>query len=235
MAVEGGAKVIQAMSVAADKYADSIKVRALVQLVPYIGGPLDTLISGAASKRQMQRIEHFVKELHERLRRVEGVRADVDDEAFMDLMLSTFEKVAKTRSLEKRSRFAAVVSNQVSSNKEWEDAEYAVRLLADLEDIHIRIIEAVSQVQPCEGPFGTLRVVTLEERPLGNETGNGPARLADILPGQTPLALRMATAELVARGLLHDEGIGRLDVRAMQYFVLTDLGFWLLDWIRTGP
>lgn len=41
----------------------------------------------------------------------------------------------------------------------------------------------------------------------------------------------MACAELTAKGLLHDEGIGRWDTGSMMYFVPTDLAEWLSGWI----
>ena len=41
----------------------------------------------------------------------------------------------------------------------------------------------------------------------------------------------MVCAELVSRGLLYDEGIGRWDVKSMEYFTATKLAEWWLKWI----
>jgi hypothetical protein len=46
------------------------------------------------------------------------------------------------------------------------------------------------------------------------------------------ISLRLACSELVARGLLHDEGVGRWDSTAMTYFIATDLAAWLANWGR---
>jgi hypothetical protein len=82
-------------------------------------------------------------------------------------------------------------------------------------------------------PFERLRVISINSR-FGDDdgAGNGPVVLADALPQYGTAALRMTCAELVGKGLLHDEGIGRLDLGAMQYFVPTDLAEWFSAWIN---
>jgi len=48
-------------------YNDKFLLRAKVQLIPGIGGALDTLLSGLGGKYQFDRIEHFLGQLDERL------------------------------------------------------------------------------------------------------------------------------------------------------------------------
>jgi hypothetical protein len=53
-----------------------------------------------------------------------------------------------------------------------------------------------------------------------------------------PGTIRLVCAELVALGLLHDEGVGRLSTPAMEYFVATDISRWFMKWIierEPGP
>jgi hypothetical protein len=71
---------------------------------------------------------------------------------------------------------------------------------------------------------------------LQNETGdfigNLSTSLVGILGGRySTVALRLACSELTARGLLRDEGVGRWDAIAMNYFVSTDLATWLQNWL----
>lgn len=226
-------KATSAVAKAAQQYSEQTALRAAIQLIPYVGGAIDTLVTGKATQIQMQRIEYFLHELRARLERVEMIKANVDDDAFMDLMLTTFEKVSRARSADKQSRFANIVSRQVVEAQSWEDAEMAVRLVSELEDIHIEVANTALSAPPCDKAFEGLQVVTLT--PSSNQdrdlAGNSPLLLSDALPHYSSAALRMACAELMAKGLLHDEGVSRWDMGAMQYFVATDLARWLQEWL----
>jgi hypothetical protein len=213
------------------RYADTLSLRASVQAIPYIGGSLDTLLAGRAAQIHLERVEKFTSDLAHRLTAVESAAANLNDEAFADLMLSTFEKVARTRSDQKRSRFAEIITNQVAKPTPWEEPENAVRLLSDLEDIHIEIIEAALGAPIAEGAFSGLRVISLDAEPIESGKQGAPVSLLASFPNYGTAALRMACAELTSKGLLHDEGIGRWDMGAMKYFVPTDLAEWLSGWI----
>jgi len=224
-------QVTSAVANAAQQYSEQTALRAAIQLIPYVGGAIDTLVTGKAIQIQTQRIEHFLRELQARLEHVEMIKANVDDDAFTDLMLTTFEKVSRARSDDKRNRFANIVSRQVVEAQPWEDAEMAVRLVSELEDIHIEIANTALSAPPCDKGFDGLRVVTLAAPSNQDSAGNSPLLLSDALPHYSSAALRMACAELTAKGLLHDEGIDRWDMGAMQYFVATDLASWLQEWL----
>lgn len=51
-------------------------------------------------------------------------------------------------------------------------------------------------------------------------------------PTYSPVALRMACVDLVSRGLLHDEGIGRLGSRPLDFLIPTDLAEWFSAWVQ---
>jgi hypothetical protein len=224
----------KAIEQARSKYADSVVLRAAIQAIPHIGGPLDTLLAGRAAQIQLQRVESFARELARQLAEVEKAIAKVDDDAVLDLMLTTLDKVARTRSDQKRQRFARIVTNQITKGAAWDEAEGAVRLLAELDDIHVEVIDVAIRAPVVTNLFDRLRVVSLTSKPIREEGSNdatAPLVLHDALPQYSLARLRMACAELVARGLLHDEGVGRLGVRSMEYFVSTDLATWFAAWI----
>jgi hypothetical protein len=83
----------------------------------------------------------------------------------------------------------------------------------------------------CGEPFSDLRVVTLKDDPLITKNGISARKLHEVFPKIPQHGLFLLCAELVSRGLLKDEGIGRLDVRSMEYFVITDLAEWFISWI----
>jgi len=213
------------------KYAESISLRAAMQAIPYIGSSVDTLLAGRASQIHLERVETFASELHRRLEHLEHAKANLEDEAFADLILATFERVARTRSAEKRSRFARIISRQVCEGQEWEEPETAVRLLGELEDIHVEVMSVALAATPSDKVFEGLRVISIASSPIGDDSGKGPIALAGALPQFEMPALRMACAELLAKGLVQDEGIGRWDYVSMEYLVPTELADWFARWI----
>ena len=214
-----------------EKYSEQYIVRSAIQAIPSVGGTIDTLIAGRASQIQLERIEDFVKVLADRMAGVERVAADLNDEAFADLVLGTFEKVTRTRSHEKRIRFAEIIANQVARPASWEDPEDAVRLVSDLEDIHIEVLNTAVTARECTGSFSGLRVVSLKDRSADGSTEYEPIFLPDVFRQSGAAKLRMACAELVGKGLLRDEGLGRWDTKAMEFFAPTELADWLIEWI----
>ncbi len=213
---------------AGEKYRDRTSLRAAVQAIPYVGGPIDTLLSGHAGKIQEERFRSFMDDLDTRLRRLEGLGEVEGDERFFDFMLNVFDGVLRARSEEKRARFAQIVANQVQGGRDWEDADTAVRLLGDLSDIHAAILREASNAPLCGLPFENMRVISLAAQEIEPAAGNRPVMLFDALSDYSPLALKMACSELTARGLLHDEGIGRWSLGALQYLVPTELTSWFL-------
>jgi len=216
---------------AREKYSEVVALRAAMQAIPYVGSSLDTLLAGKAAQIHLERVENFASELHRRMERVEHAATNLEDEAFSDLIITTFEKVARARSAEKRSRFARIISRQVAEGQKWEEPENAVRLLGELEDIHVEVLSVALAAPPLEKVFEGLRVISIASSPIRDDGGKGPLALAETLPQYGMPALRMACAELLAKGLLHDEGIGRWDTGSMQYFVPTELADWFAGWI----
>jgi hypothetical protein len=225
------AAVGSALSKASQRYGELTLLRAAVQSIPWVGSALDTLLSGRGSQIQRERVLHFLGELDSRLHQIETV-SGIDEECLYDLMLNVFDSVIRTRSESKRARFAQLVANQIASGKSWDDAEIAAALLRDLTEAHVAILVTASKAPVCSGPFEGLRVVTLHEK----AKSHGASSLIDsdvAIPGNAT-AMRMACSELVSRGLLLDEGVGRLDTGAMEFFILTELGEWFLDWVATS-
>jgi hypothetical protein len=224
--------VSAAIDRAVEKYSEYDVFRAGVQLIPYIGGPIDTILSGRASRIQLKRLEQFVLDLRSRLELVEIINADVLGDEFADFMLTTLEKVWRARTVEKRRHFANVVSRQVIEAHSWDDADMALRLVSELENIHIDVLEVVLSATNSAGAFEGMKVVALDieltDDVIGNFSYSLMSRLGTKYSG---VALRLACSELTAKGLLHDEGVGRWDTKAMTYFVATDLASWLSKWL----
>lgn len=227
-------KISKALVAASEKYIEKTSLRAAVQVIPYVGGALDTLMSGAGSDIQQQRISDFLQTLDARLQKIECAN-DVDSsEEFYDLALAAFEGAARARSKEKRDRFASIIVNKVSRESEWSESETAARILSSLEDVHIKVLVLAAKAPECTSPFDGLKVLALKSNRSRSVGQTVPLCLSSSLRNYSEDMLRMTCSELVSKGLLRDEGVGRLDARAMEYFVATDLAFWFLSWISEG-
>jgi len=223
-------KYSKAVDEAAVRYSQATSLRAGVQIIPWVGGALDTLLGGKGSKILQGRLDDFLKILNDRLSRIEIAEAIDPDESFFDLMMAAFDGVMRARSQEKRKRFASLIAQQVRSRNGWDDAEAAVRLLSDLTDQHVAVLIETLNAPLCKGSFKGLRVVTFESSPhIGRSRFMNLGALFPQIPERT---LRLICSELVSRGLMRDEGFGRMETKSMEYFVATDLAKWLMDWIK---
>jgi len=147
-------------------YSEKFLLRAKMQLIPCIGGALDTLLAGLGAKYQLDRLENFIGELDVRLNRMEGLAAIKPGEPLWDFIMQVFDQVIRTRSEEKRKRFANLVANQVVRDSNWDEAETAGRLLAVLSDLHIQVLDLAFKIKPCDHPdaWSGRRVLTLADR-----------------------------------------------------------------------
>lgn len=215
-----------------NEYSDLTKTRAAIQLIPHVGSALDTLLSGEGAKFQQNRINEFIQILYERLSHIEAKFDTLATEEFFDFIRFTFESVAKSKSRLKRERFVSIIEKKIKSDHSWNEAELATRLLSNLTDEHISILLFATAAPICQSPFEGLRVIKILDRHYGRKEHAGPKPISDCFP-QMPLKFQsLLCSDLVSNGLLKDDGVGRMDTKAMELFVVTDLGEWFLAWIK---
>lgn len=222
---------------ASSAYLDRTKTRAAVQAIPYIGGALDTLFAGKGNKIQNERLEHFLGELHERLGKLEE-EPKIDEETLFDFALETIEKAVKTKSNEKRQLYANIMANQVADPTATEYAEMALRIVSELDAIHFRILSIGLSAPKCSSPFDGIQMMTITPYTPSGEPEEGaevilPTALSEELNEYPVEAIRYAASELISKGLLRDEGIGRWDATAMEYFCVTDTATWINSLLTT--
>lgn len=217
-------------------YVENSGLRAVVQLIPQVGGAIDALLAGKGAAIQQDRLNRFLETLDHRIRVIENKSSDswsTESEELFDFVLITISDAIKIRSAKKMSYLAGLAASQVVHPRAWSQAEAAERILTSLDDVHIEVLLEVSNAPEILGVWNGTRVITINN-PEDNSAIN-PTYLPDILPGYQLTMLRLACAELLAKGLLLDEGVGRLSVRSMTYFVISDLGKWFLEWLYTEP
>jgi len=224
-----------AMTRLSARYADVFLLRAAIQTIPVLGGPLDTIFAGLGARWQYERLNKFIAALEQRLRSVEAYESlpEVEpSEPLYDFVTQVFDHVIRNRSDLKREAFSRIVARQVIERQPWDDAEAAARLLAGISELHVQILHHALTAGPiAASPFNGTPGVVLSQ----GTRGPSAPRLPDLFTGIPERALRLACAELVAHGLFEDAGVGKLSTPAMEYFALTDLGSWFLAWIESDP
>src|SRR5437762_3417633 len=83
-----------------EKYGGSVSVRALVQMIPYVGGALNLVLSEQGQKFRQQRIEDYIGIVAGRVEKVEkGFHQLITDypEQVFDLLRTHLEECDKTR------------------------------------------------------------------------------------------------------------------------------------------
>jgi hypothetical protein len=214
-------------------YLDNLSLRALIQMIPHIGGSIDILLAGKGAKIQQARLESFLDSLSARVKEIEDSANTTfqisQDEELYDFILATFSDVVKTKEKIKRDRFSALLASQIMRPRDWSDAGCAERILAALDDIHIKVLLEAASAPEGVGVWKGVCPISLFE--ADDSPMRDTSYLQHWLPEYPLSMLRLACAELLAKGLLQDEGVGRLSIRAMTYFVITDLGLWFIDWL----
>lgn len=217
------------------QYCDKFPLRASIQAIPGLGSSLDTMLGGLGAKWKYERLEDFVSKLSERLSQLEklGKLTKIEpSEPLFDFMMQTFDKVIQSRSEKKRERFANLVVNQVVSECDWDEAETACRLIADLSDIHIRIIDIAIKAPVYKDVSGWCGVITVEDKSaVPRFFKDKVIYLQDILPSLTEMYISMMCVELLSKSLLSNEGIKYTDTIGQGLYSATDLAKWLMDWI----
>lgn len=219
-------------AIAAERYESILTLRALASAIPVIGGPLDVVLSGFATRVREERLRQFLEALSSRMEKAEKSLKFEATEPFLDVISRATEEAVKAGTSDKRRRFANIIANAAEGAGDWSEAEVAVRLMGDLEDIHIEILTKAVSAPSCAAPFDGLRVIVQGNKRLKLSVEPTPLDIDKALPNHDPLRIRLAVADLLARQLLYDEGVGRTNTRAATYFVSTALASWLLNWIR---
>lgn len=210
-------------------YSSTPAARALAHAAPVLGPAMDALLEGSGTKLKEERVMAFIEELSRQVQALQTHPTAGDQAALQDLLLNVIERVARTRSADKRQRFARLVKMQLQQPASWEMVDVFARLLDDLSDLHVLILDIANKAPMVKSEaVANLKVIVIEKRRDDNATIPSLERL---IPGVGVDAIRAMCAELVARGLLHDEGIGRWDMKPLELFVITTFGADFLHWV----
>jgi HPt (histidine-containing phosphotransfer) domain-containing protein len=207
-------------------YEKSLTTRSLILALPYVGSSIDLILSTKGQQFIQKRIDTFLEEISRRLDTLESFSIEEKNEEEVFYLLQTvLEKVERTKSELKIERFATLVGNCLIEEKNWDETEVAVKLISDLTDVHMQIIIKMNNLRLSNSEyFKGLKIIQV----IDNDIINDIPSLSSELKYLSNAALKMYCSELISRGLLYDEGLGRSGGIPLNLLVPTELAEWLL-------
>jgi hypothetical protein len=229
-----GNAIAETLNKASSAYGGLYAIRAAIQAVPVIGGPLDTLFTGPGQNWQQKRQLEMLEDIKNRLSDLPTGLASQEEftERIADLLVEVLERGKKTSSQEKRKRFAIIFANHVRKVELEGSADWAVRMLDDLGDLDFVVLSTIAQVPvQSNNLLAGLRIVRTRDSRGGSKPPDVTSIYA-IFPNQDPNVLFGICASLTGLGLLRDEGIGRIGVGGMELLTPTPLAYKFLKWLE---
>lgn len=108
-----------ALATASKKYSDQILIRALVNMVPYIGGYIDLLITNQHENVVKKRIEELINNLKLKVEQLEESQIDknfLTSDLAHDLFFVSFEKTSRIRDRERIKGIAELLVRTIRND-----------------------------------------------------------------------------------------------------------------------
>lgn len=129
-----------------EAYSKKTGWRALVNLIPYVGGSLDVLLTSKAHKLTEQRIESLLAELAQQVGTVDESKIDKDfleSEEWYDMVFRAFEKAIRTRSLEKIKLYSKILVGSLTNPDNRDHSEDFLEILSELSETEVRLARII--------------------------------------------------------------------------------------------
>lgn len=201
-------------------------------VAPYLGlGGVDRLICKRAADYTAKRLENLVIELE---KRIDFKLAEPRSDVFMSALYQCLPGVLETQSEEKVRMFAEILAGTWNDDSpSWDEVAQSLRLVRQLEDIHIVILRKAAELSPADGG----EAVTFK---LGGVGYPSSVSIEEYLPNVEPMLIASCISDLVAMGLINDTfatsgsvfGNGNAKPQAAPVaYSISPLGRWLLNYI----
>ncbi|NOH85968.1 hypothetical protein F0249_19505 [Vibrio sp. 03-59-1] len=218
-------------------YGNSAVTRGLMMMLP-IGGIIDAFVTMPSTKYAQERINTLIGELQSQLAKLESVVLSSDSEEQFMLLTSKACQMALTSRTETKIKWlATVLSNSVKHTEAWDETEAMLDFVASLTESHIVILKTISDLEPSFlEAFKGMRVAALEEKVKTgfNQEVYPIELLQELIPSINEIALKVYCADLIAKGLLADEGVGRWSGKPLTIIRATESTSWFLKWLENS-
>ncbi|PHR68280.1 MAG: hypothetical protein COA55_01450 [Alcanivorax sp.] len=215
-----------------------------------IGG----LLNLAYTERSQYKLDFLLGSIESRLQDARD-RIDQIDENLEEALEFAAQGVKTATSKEKIERFAKIISGHVIDGSSWDETATALRTLTGLEDVHIEVLSAASQISDVKSggrgsfyindPKSHLRNTSAKtyDDVLSGSIGMAESRagndflshhyketvkpdILEFLRDRSATEVTLFCNEMMAKGLLHDNDQG--DFSEGPVFTLTSAAYWFL-------
>lgn len=118
-------------------YSELTGIRALVNLVPYVGGALDVMLSSKGQTVAAQRFEKMLNELNAEMKKVSDDKVDtayIGSDGFREDLFDFFRHTQDAKDKERLSMFARILRGKIEKQKpKGFDYERFIRIARQLE------------------------------------------------------------------------------------------------------
>lgn len=205
------------------RYQGSL-VSDILHFVPAVSA-LNGWIGGKATDIQIRRLSDFLQELDQRLDDVAACA--LTEEELHDLSIWAFDAATMSRGQDKLKYMAEALSQGVKGEVLADEAEIALKILSDLGEVEIKIL--IVALKKTRNPQDEQHQYLPFYADGGFSTSvEGAYYLGSALSGPTDNVLIASTSNLFAKGLLVDDGAGRLSGAANQLWKPSPLAVWLV-------
>ena len=141
----------------------------LVSAVPWLGGPVSSVLSGYSQSRKFNRIKEVLDKLSEELREFRSRASEeyVKTEAFEDLLEHTLRRVADERQSTVRALYCRFLNRAISDPDEDYDSQIEIlKAIEPLRSGHVAVLGALIKDSEPVAPFShaSSHIQTLVER-----------------------------------------------------------------------
>lgn len=136
-----------------EKYADNRTIRSIVNLVPYLGGALDVLISETGGKYRNERLEKLLGDLDSKISNSENpeilIKKLSESEEFYDLLIQSLNSAIKSRHDEKLICYSNILFNNLRFENDTSEisSELFVSILDGLTIQELHYLSEIKRLQ----------------------------------------------------------------------------------------
>jgi hypothetical protein len=215
--------------------ARDLSISATLGLVPFIGSYLSNAYN-YRNEVQQQRLLHFLQEFGQYFNEITKKDFDyeyIQSEDFIDFFSIVIEKVKLIKSEEKISRFKEILINQIEFPYQSEFTSSFLDIAERINEDQLKILSEFRRVE--EGEI-LLKYVTENNRGVvdgGDSSGkDDPLDYLDYKHFKFDESLYLFyLQDLIARGLIYDDGQGRLRIGPFKIIRITPFGLEFLKFI----
>lgn len=135
------------------RYEKQPWLRAVIQFVPLLGGPADTLIAGLATAKNQERINELFQSVTEKVSALEDNclnKIFLGSDEFFEILRTCLESVARCADAKKRQHVADFLTGTIKLGTISDLSQQIAEDLKVLQPLHLQILNALPPESDCQ-------------------------------------------------------------------------------------